>query len=98
MIKLPGPVALCTWGGRIEHLNEGSPSKLVGSKLITEAQLKQFGRDLLEQAAQECLKRASVLHEHMPKGIAADYFTRGAESGSKRNAAAIRALIKEIEE
>ena len=32
-----GAVAKCVWGGKIEHLHEGPPSKLVGALLYTHA-------------------------------------------------------------
>ena len=46
----------------------------------------------LEEAATACEARAYVLSNHMPEGIAADYFTRGAESASARCATTIRKM------
>lgn len=83
MIKLPEPAAPSRW--------KGDPH------LYSEDQLKQAIRDALEEAAKACDKRSDVLGAHLPPGLAADYFTRGAESASRRNAAAIRKLKEDIQ-
>jgi hypothetical protein len=48
---------------------------------------------ILEEAAEICEKREAVLAQHLPPGVAADYFVRGAESASRRNAQHIRAAM-----
>ena len=65
-------------------------------KCFYESTLHKALRDVLEQAALACDKRADVLEPLHPEGIATDYFQGGIKSASRRCAAKIRAMIKEI--
>jgi hypothetical protein len=58
--------------------------------------LEQFARLVrnaaLDEAARQCTDRMDVVGALLPPGLMADYFVRGVQSGSSRNAATIRKL------
>lgn len=85
MIKLPEPATVTV---------------LQSTPYYTEAQLKQYGRDLLEQAAQVCdgqINNANQLSKATETRKASDIWSAVAQT-AHASSIAIRALIKEIPE
>ena len=71
--------------------NEALKGKLARSGVEQRRAVRDAVLAEREACAKLCERRADVLGQHIPPGLAADYFTRGAESAARRNAAAIRA-------